>query len=435
MSISSSEIAIIGSGPAGCYAAQALLKLLPDAQITVFDRLVTPYGLIRYGVAADHQHTKRITQQLDRVLQDPRVRFAGNITVPEDVTLEELQRCFNAVVIASGLEADRALFPDDACSQALVIGANSLIRALNSHPLADSQVGPLGSHPVIVGGGNVALDLLRLCVKPSSAYSGSDVNDDVYRALHRVPVQRVTLLYRGTPETFKGDAKMIKELGAIPEARYSCDDTTAAALTNEASEASTGSRTAAALQQLFDPQRGTTSNPVQVDFVFNATPLSLAKTPETADSNIAEQLSLKYSQRGETKTITASAVISAIGFTADGSAFEQLIASPAESGRVSEGVFRTGWAKRGSNGGIPTNRACAIAVAKEVAESLSEQPTAQKPGFDGLNEQAQKQATSFAQWLRLNELELANAAADRVRLKITDHSRQLSAVLNHEEEK
>ncbi|RRD61565.1 FAD-dependent oxidoreductase [Leucobacter sp. OH1287] len=432
MSINSSEIAIIGSGPAGCYAAQALLKLLPDAQITVFDRLVTPYGLIRYGVAADHQHTKRITQQLDRVLQDPRVRFAGNISVPDDVTLEELQRCFNAVVIASGLEADRALFPDDVCSQALVIGANSLIRALNSHPLASSQVDPLGSHPVIVGGGNVALDLLRLCVKPSTAYSGSDINDDVYHDIHQVPVQRVTLLYRGTPETFKGDAQMIKELGAISEAHYSCDDITSGNLANEETA---GNRTATALQQLFDPRRETTSNPVQVNFLFNAIPLGLAKSSEATDDITAEQISLQYSQRDETKTMTASSVISAIGFTAEGSAFESLITSPAESGRVTEQVFRTGWAKRGSSGGIPSNRACAIAVAKEVAEALSEQSTVPKPGFIGLNEQAQNKATSFAQWLQLNELELVNATAGRVRLKITDHSKQLSAVLNHEEEK
>lgn len=102
-------IAIVGAGPSGCFVAQALLKLRPDARVVILDALPVPYGLVRYGVAPDHQGTKAITRQFDRLFERQGVIFAGNVRLGRDVTLDALRAGFDAVVLATGLHDDRRL--------------------------------------------------------------------------------------------------------------------------------------------------------------------------------------------------------------------------------------------------------------------------------------------------------------------------------------
>ncbi|MGB7552852.1 MAG: FAD-dependent oxidoreductase, partial [Candidatus Korobacteraceae bacterium] len=103
------HIAIIGSGPAGCYLADNLVRLIPDCSIDIFERLPVPFGLVRYGVAPDHQGTKAIARVLDRVLSRDRVGFFGNVEVGRDIRLAELMTLYDAVVLATGASCDRRL--------------------------------------------------------------------------------------------------------------------------------------------------------------------------------------------------------------------------------------------------------------------------------------------------------------------------------------
>lgn len=415
---STPHIAIVGSGPAGCYLASALVRALPDCEITLFDRLASPYGLIRYGVAADHQHTKAITRQFERLFASPGVRFAGDIAIGREVTLAELEASFDAVVLATGRSADRPL-PVPGGDLPGVIGSGAITRALNSHP-GTAPLPPLGSDVVIVGAGNVALDLLRFLVKDRAGYAASDVADPVLEAYLADPVQRITVLSRSDAAHSKGDPQMIKELTALPRGRYTTNGAVCApehAPTSTPESRAAEARTAA-YADLTASTRAPAAGP-DVHLIFGATP------ERTLGDGHVTGLEVR-TDAGVTR-IPATAVLTAIGFDSDpADELARLCAAPSpESGRLRPGLYRTGWAKRGPNGAIPENRACAKSVADEIVADITTGTlpvSAEKRGFAALPTLVQEHAITFTQWRALDAHEQANAAPDRVRRKLTDHA-------------
>ena len=409
---STPRIAIVGSGPAGCYLAAALARALPGCELTLFDRLASPFGLVRYGVAADHQHTKAVTRQFERLFATPGVRFAGDVSVGRDLTLDELDAQYDAVVLATGLSADRAL-PIPGGDRPGVLGAGAITRALNAHPAA-SPLPPLGSDIVIVGAGNVALDLLRFLVKDRSGYVASDVADPVLDAYLADPALRITVLSRSDAAHSKGDPQMIRELSALPRGSYTAHGSLAAP---EAADRTVASR-AAAYAELTAASRGAAPGP-RVTLRFGAIPERVLG--DTAVTGVAVRAG------DEELVIPATSVLTAIGFDADGTeaSGELPSALPADTGRLRPGRYRTGWAKRGPIGAIPENRACAKSVAEEIIADVSSGqlvPDPAKRGFAGLPAHVRERAVSFAQWQVLDEHERAGAAPDRVRRKLTDHA-------------
>lgn len=212
----SGKIAIVGAGPAGCYTAQALLKAAPDCTVDVIDALPVPYGLLRYGVAADHQGTKAVARQFERVFTRQGARFFGNLRIGERISLAQLRAAYDAVVLATGLDVDRRLgiVGDDLDG---VIGSGALTRALNDHPGA-AALPDLGAHPVIIGHGNVALDILRLLVKTSAELEGSDLGAAASDWLAGQRLARITVLGRGPLESARFDPVMIRELAGLSRA-------------------------------------------------------------------------------------------------------------------------------------------------------------------------------------------------------------------------
>lgn len=414
------HIAIIGSGPAGCYLAQSLLRAVPDSEITLFDQLASPFGLVRYGVAADHQHTKSITRQFERLFTTPNVRFAGDVSVGRDTSLAELQAHFDVVVAATGLSADRGLqLPGGELPG--VIGSGEITRILNAHPGAAERLPQLGPDIVLVGAGNVALDILRFLVKDHSGYAGSDVADEALTAYLESPAQRITLVSRSAAAQSKGDPQMLKELAALPRARYFAPG--AVLETPQDADRTTAARVAA-VAELISEDRESYPGP-EVDLRFGATPIRIH-----GDTSVT---SVEFTQGAETVRVPATSVITAIGFDADStSALTEIEALPpsAESGRVSPGLYRTGWAKRGPIGAIPENRACAKAVAEEITSDLhagTVSPDPAKLGYAGLPESVRNRAITFAQWQVLDAHECKTAGAERVRRKLPHHD-QMAAI-------
>ncbi|MFD5599528.1 FAD-dependent oxidoreductase [Leucobacter sp. NPDC058333] len=417
------KIAIVGSGPAGCYLAQSLRRSLPDAELTVLDRAAAPYGLIRYGVAPDHQHTKAITRQFDRLFQSPEVRFVGGIDIDTDVTLASLREIFDVVVLATGLPLDRAITVPGA-ELAGVYAAGEIVRALNAHPeAASAQLPQLGTDVVVIGAGNVALDLVRFLVKDRSGYIGSDVHDAALEQYVAAPAQRVTVVSRSSAAESKGDPQMLSELATLPRASYAVthagrNDTT------ESHDDRTITARLAAIAALADPARGTLPGPT-VSLRFGALPTRILGTEHVTGIELACGT--------ETVTVPATAVITAIGFrpavgaeaTTAQTAAGVIASLPANltTGRIERGLYRVGWAQRGPRGAIPENRASAKLVADEIVADLGAraQPSL-AVGFAGLDAELRTRAIDFSQWLTLDAHERATAPTGRVRQKVISHT-------------
>src|SRR5919204_6297392 len=157
------RVAVIGSGPAGIYAAEALVKQAPGmVQVDIFDRLPTPYGLVRYGVAPDHTSIKSIARYLQRVLEDPSVRFLGGVEFGRDVTRETLLDCYDAVIYATGAMVDRHLgIPGEDLTGSLA--ATDFVNWYCGHPdAADLDVDLSADAVAVIGVGNVAVDVVRI---------------------------------------------------------------------------------------------------------------------------------------------------------------------------------------------------------------------------------------------------------------------------------
>ena len=194
------HIAIVGSGPAGYYTAEAAVKKWGDeARIDVFDMLPVPFGLIRTGVAPDHQSIKGVSRRYEKTAIGDTVRFVGNIAIGRDVSIEELQSLYDAVILATGAPKDRLLRIEGSDAEN-VIGSAAFVGWYNGHPeFANLNPDLSGRYAVVVGMGNVALDVARILSKTEDEFAGSDIVTHALDALRNSRLESVTILGRRGP--------------------------------------------------------------------------------------------------------------------------------------------------------------------------------------------------------------------------------------------
>lgn len=378
------QIAVVGSGPSGCYLTQALLKAHPDLEVTVFERLPVPFGLVRYGVAADHQGTKAVTRQFERVFDSDRVRFCGNVEIGVDVSLDLLLTAYDAVVLATGLHDDRQLaIPGGALPG--VHGAGTVTRALNAHP--DATAPTLGRSVAVIGAGNVAVDVVRLLTKSAAHFEGSDLDDDAHVALTG-RLETISLIARSSASAAKFDRAMILELAAIDGVEIVVhgvghdDDPKTEAVREIATGPLPESR-------------------VRVELRFSALPL------EVLGDNHVEALRVRDEQ-GE-RLLPVDALVTCIGFAG-------VTLDERGVGARPERVHRVGWARRGPVGTIPANRADAREVAALVLDALGDDIG--RPGYDALATALGDRPVDITHWRGIDERERATPGSGRVRRKL-----------------
>ncbi len=380
------RVAIVGAGPSGFYAADGLLRANPELRIDLIDRLPTPHGLVRAGVAPDHQGTKAVARQFDRLLAQPDVRFAGNIEIGRDLSWDELRQAYDAVIVATGMVIDRKLgVPGEELAH--VWGSWRFVAWLNGHP--DFRQGPDLSQVrrvAVIGNGNVALDVARLLAKSAEEMAKSDIVPAAAAAIAAAPLTDIYVIGRRGPEHASFTGNELGEMGRLARAVAVTD---AQALDGHP-PASDPTPERLRKNKNLEILKGFAANapgakPVTVHFLFNSAPMAFR----------AGELELT------TGKLPVDLVVTCIGYSG-------------EDYPKADGVFAVGWARRGPSGTIPTNRADSHAVAKEVAAWLKERDP--KSGPDPL-----PVCVDSDGWHRIDKAEVAaGAAAGRPRVKFTE---------------
>jgi ferredoxin--NADP+ reductase len=380
------RVAIVGAGPSGFYAADGLLRANPDLHIDVIDRLPTPYGLVRAGVAPDHQGTKAVVRQFERLLAQPDLRFAGNIEIGRDLSWDELSQAYDAVIVATGMVIDKKLgVPGEELPH--VWGSWRFVGWLNGHP--DFRKGPDLSKvtsAAVIGNGNVALDVARVLAKSAEEMAKGDIVPEAGTAIAAAPLTDIYVVGRRGPEHASFTNNELAEMGRLARAVAVTDPKGL----DGAPPPSDPTPERLRKTKNLDILRGFAANkpgakPVTMHFLFHAAPVAFK--PGEVELT--------------TGTLKADLVVTCIGYTG-------------EDFPKREDVFPVGWAKRGPSGTIPTNRAESHAVAQQVMAWLKARDP--KSGPDVL-----PIAVDAAGWHRIDKHEIAaGTALGRPRVKLTD---------------
>lgn len=430
------HVAVIGSGPAGYYSAEALTKIFGDAiRIDMIDRMPVPYGLIRFGVAPDHQSIKAVAKRYEKVALTDQVRFVGNVTVGKDVSVSELLALYDAVILATGAPADRPL---GVKGQDLpgVIGSAAFVGWYNGHPDFAALHPPLGeSAAVIVGNGNVALDVARILAKTPAEFIGSDIVAHARTALAASGICDIHILGRRGPHQIAMTPKELGELGQLAEAVPMVD---AADLPPDDTDAALepGLRKSVAHLRSFAAEQAQPSRK-RIRFRFFARPLAV-EGQGRAERVIFERTRLDEDGRvqgtGETQVIPCGLVVSCIGYRTppiEGVPYDENNGRFANvGGRIGPGLYCVGWARRGPTGTIGTNRPDGTEVAEKIAEDwgLGDGGKAGRPGLEALLAQRAARIVTFRDWQSIEAAEAARAIGGHAREKFVVIDDMLAAI-------
>ncbi|HET9334966.1 MAG TPA: FAD-dependent oxidoreductase [Sphingomicrobium sp.] len=425
------HFAIVGSGPAGFYTAEALAKAYGDgARIDIIDRYPVPYGLIRFGVAPDHQSLKAVSKRYDQVAEGESVSFVGNVTVGSDVSADELLALYDAVILAIGAPHDRKLgIPGEDLPG--VVGSAEFVGWYNGHPdFADLDPPLDGAHAAVIGNGNVALDCARILSKNHHEFEGSDIVGHALEALDRSAVRTITILGRRGPHQISMTPKELGELGHLEAATPAVDGADFPPV--EADDAlEPGHRKSITILRDFAAAGPDETKHRRIVFDFFARPVRI-EGERKAERIIVERTMLDESGAargtGETYDVPANLVVTSIGYQTpriDGIPYDERGGKFAnEQGRIAVGLYAVGWARRGPTGTIGTNRPDGYEVAEQVAAAMPPGSEGSKVGREGLArllEERGIKATSFDDWRSIEAAEVAAARPGSPREKLVRH--------------
>ena len=431
------HIAIIGSGPAGYYTAEAAQKRWGDAvRVDVFDVLPVPYGLIRSGVAPDHQSIKGVSKRYEGTALSDNVRFVGNVTVGQDVSIAELQGLYDAVVLATGAPNDKpAGIPGEELGN--VFGSAAFVGWYNGHPQFAGLNPDLSGHcAVVIGNGNVALDVARILTKTPGEFHGSDIVAHAFDALEKSKLEQVVILGRRGPHQI---AMTPKELGELAHLTRACPRVSPGDLPAESEDLflEPGQRKSVVHLRSFAaiPEQFRADKPVEIEFDFFASPKAIVGEGQVTGIEV-ERTTLdsegRASGTGEFYTVPCSLVVTCIGYKTSpipGVPFEESAGRFANAeGRILPGLYCVGWARRGPSGTIGTNRPDGFSVVERIAEDVGGGMGKQgRPGFDALAAARSLQVVTFRDWKKIEAQEEARARAGAPREKFVDVAAMIAA--------
>ena len=418
------NVAIVGSGPSAFYTADALLKRDVDVRIDFIERLPTPFGLIRGGVAPDHQSTKRVSRAYEKTALEPAVHYYGNVEIGRDLTLDELREMYDAVVLAVGSPLDRRLgIPGE--NKAGVFGSADFVGWYNGHPDFTDLAPDLDTTAVaVVGVGNVAIDVARVLVKTPAEMAETDLAEHAAEAIQVAPITDVYMFGRRGPIEAKFTNVELREMGKLENATPIVD---AAQLPEEVTgemsdrDRRLKTRNLATLREFIDADP--TGKQKRVHFAFYTRPVEILGGARVEGLRLERTgvVDGRTVGTGEFFEIACGLVIPAIGYQAhpvDGVPFDAdngIVVH--DDGRIVDGVYAVGWIKRGPTGVIGTNKPDGDTAAQQIFEDVAAGARPGREVLEALLGERGARWVDYAAWQAIDAAEVANAAPGAPRRK------------------
>ncbi len=437
------RVAVIGAGPAGIYAADILTTKDPSATVDIFDRLPTPYGLIRYGVAPDHPRIKAIIVALHRVMENERIRFIGNVHIGVDLKLDELRQFYDAIIFATGAERDRSMgIPGEDLKRSY--GAADFVAFYDSHPDREQTWDLSQQRSVaIVGVGNVGLDVARMLGRSAAELLSTDIPPHVHAALADSTITDIHMFARRGPAQAKFTPVELRELDHSPNVQVvvaaegmEFDDASEAALAKSKSLRMVVD--VLSDWAMRDPKPGPHRR-IHLHFLENPVEILGADGAVVGLRTERQELTGDGTVRGtgEFTDWDVQAVYRAVGYRSE--AIEDLpfdtrrFVLPNDGGRMLDlegrpltGLYATGWVKRGPVGLIGHTKSDAAETIAHLLDDLPGLPSAparDREAVDALLTAKGLLVTDFTGWDRLDAHELAAGEPHgRARIKVISRS-------------
>jgi ferredoxin--NADP+ reductase len=453
------RVAIVGSGPAGFYAAEKLLKQKEVVvQVDMFDRLPTPFGLVRFGVAPDHEKIKNVTRVFSKTAEHPNYRFFGNVNVGTHITLNDLRRHYHQICYTTGAQTDRRMnVPGEDLRRSHP--ATEFVAWYNGHPdYRDCEFDLSVERAAVVGVGNVAVDVARILCRTPEELATTDIADYAAEALGKSNIKEVYILGRRGPVQAKFTNPEVKELGEMAGADIAvlADEVELDALSRaelEKSEDKTVAKKVEILRSFVG--RPASGKPKRLTLRFLVSPVELYGDDRgrvTGMKLVKNELyksddgSLRPRATEETEEVPVDIVFRSVGYLgvplADLPFHDRWGVVPNEKGRVIDpasdvpvlGVYVAGWIKRGPSGVIGTNKPCAGETVDCMQEDLyagailsPEEPD--PAAAEETVRRGQPDFISWDDWKCIQELEDAKGKAQgRPRVKFTAVEEMLAAI-------
>ncbi len=429
------RVAVIGSGPAGFYAAGALLSAEPPAEVDMFERLPTPWGLVRLGVAPDHPKLKTVSRAFERIAEQPGFRFLGNVEVGRDIEHADLVRLYDAVVYAVGAQTDRRLgLPGEELPGSWA--ATEFVAWYNGHPDFQQLEFDLSvDRAVVIGVGNVALDIARMLALTHEELAPTDATDASIAAIDSAALKEIVIVGRRGPAQAAFTTPELHEMGELAGADVVVDP---ADLEGAEPKNTNAERNLAVLRELA--AREPAGKPRRVVFRFFESPVAILGEERVEGIELVRN-ELDANERAvpteKRETLPCGLVFRSVGYRGvelPGVVFDGGSGTiPNEGGRVEPGVYCAGWIKRGPTGVIGTNKKDAtetveLLLADAAAGRLEPKPDASAEAVDALLAGRGVRVVEYAGWCAIDEAErAAGERAGRPRVKLCSWDELLAA--------
>ena len=429
------RVAVVGSGPAGFYAAGALLSADAPVEVDMIERLPTPWGLVRLGVAPDHPKLKTVSRAFERIAEQPGFRFLGNVELGRDLTHDDLVRLYDAVIYAVGAQTDRRLgIPGEDLPGSWA--ATELVAWYNGHPDYQQLEFDLDvERAVVIGNGNVALDVARMLALTREELAPTDATDASIEAIVASPLREIVVVGRRGPAQAAFTTPELHEMGELAGADVIVEP---AELEGAEPKDTNSERNLAVLRDFA--AREPAGKPRRVVFRFYHSPVAILGEDRVEGVDLVRN-ELDANERAvptdEHDTISCGLVFRSVGYHGvelPGVPFDPATGTiPNEGGRVSPGVYCAGWIKRGPTGVIGTNKKDATETVETLLEDaaagrLEPKPDATAAAVDALLFERGVDVVEYDGWMAIDEAErTAGEKGGRPRVKLCSWDDLLAA--------